>query len=43
MQLGFLILVMFGTCQGEMQYIFLEKNFIIMDFLAVKEAGTDVI
>ncbi len=34
---------MFITFQDEMQYIFLEKNFIFMDFLAVKDAATDVI
>jgi hypothetical protein len=34
---------MFGTFHDELQYIFLEKNFIFMVFLAVKDAGTDVI
>ncbi len=42
--------MMFGTFQDEMQYIFLyhyteqgqvEKNFIFMVCLAVKDAGTD--
>ncbi len=33
----------YSTFQDEMQYIFLEKNFIFMVFLAVKDAGTDVI
>ena len=33
--LGFCIFVMFSRFQNEMQHIFLEKNFIIMDFLAV--------
>ncbi len=37
------VFVMFSTFQGEMEYIFLERNFIFMDFLAVKDAGTDVI
>ena len=41
--LGFCIFVMFSTFQDEMQYIFLEKNFIILVFLTVKDAGTDVI
>ena len=40
---GFCIFVMFSTFQDEMQYIFLEKNFIFMVFWAVKVAGTDVI
>ncbi len=35
--------VMFSTLHDEMQYIFLEKNFIFMVFLAVKNVGTDVI
>ena len=39
----FCIFVMFSTFHDEMQYIFLEKNFIFMVFLAVKVAGTDVI
>ncbi len=34
---------MFSTFHDELQYIFLEKNFIFMVFLAVKDAGTDVI
>ena len=34
--------VMFSTFRDEMQYIFLEKNFIFMVSLAVKDAGTDV-
>ena len=34
--LGFCIFVMFSIFENEMQYIFLEKNFIIMNFLAVK-------
>ncbi len=34
---------MFSTFHDELQYIFLDKNFIFMDFLAVKDAGTDVI
>ena len=34
---------MFSIFQDEMQYIFLEKNFIFLDFLAVEDAGTDVI
>ena len=38
-----MLLVMFSTFQDEMQYIFLEKNFIFMDFLVVEVAGTDVI
>ncbi len=29
---------MFGTFRDELQYIFLEKNFIFMVFLAVKDA-----
>jgi hypothetical protein len=33
---------MFSTFQDEMQYTFSEKNFISMDFLAVKMSGTDV-
>ena len=33
------IFVMFNTFQDEMQYIFLEKNFIIMDFLACVAGG----
>ncbi len=37
------VFLMFSTFQGEMQYIFLEKNFIFMVFLAVKDVGTDVI
>ncbi len=37
------IFVMFSTFRDEMQYIFLEKNFIFMVFLACKAAGTDVI
>ncbi len=31
---------MFSTFQDQMQYIFVEKNFIFMVFLAVKDAGT---
>ncbi len=43
-QLGFCIFVMFGTFQDdEMQYIFVEKNFIFMVFVVVKDSGTDVI
>ncbi len=34
---------MFSTFHDELQYIFLEKNFIFMVFLAVKDVGTDVI
>ncbi len=34
--LAFLIFVMFTTFEDEMQYILLEKKFIIMVFLAVK-------
>ncbi len=34
---------MFSTFHDEMQYIFLEKNFIFMVFLAVEDVGTDVI
>ncbi len=34
---------MFSTFHDELQYISLEKNFIFMVFLAVKDAGTDVI
>ena len=34
---------MFKAFQDEMHYIFLEKNFIFMDILAVKDAGTEVI
>ena len=41
--LGCCMFVMFSTFQDEMQYIFLEENFIFMVFLAVKNAGTDVI
>ncbi len=41
--MGFYIFVMFSTFRDEMQYIFLEKNFIFMFFLAVKDVGTDVI
>ena len=37
--LGFCIFVMFSTFHDEMQYIFLEKNFIFMVFLAAKDAG----
>ena len=40
---GFCIFAMSSTFQDEMQYIFVEKNFIFMDFLAVKVAATDVI
>jgi hypothetical protein len=32
---------MFGTFRDEMQYIFLEKSFIFIVFLAVKDVGTD--
>ena len=39
----FYIFVMFSTFRDEMQYIFLEKNFIFMVFLVVKDVGTDVI
>ncbi len=39
--MGFYIFVMFSTIRDEMQYI--EKNFIFMVFLAVKDVGTDVI
>ena len=31
------------TFQDELQYIFLKKNIIFMIFLAVKDAGTDVV
>ena len=41
--MGFYIFVMFSTFRDEMQYIFLEKNFTFMFFLAVKDVGTDVI
>ena len=34
---------MFSTFHDELQYIFLEKNFIFIVFLAVKDCGTDVI
>ena len=34
---------MFSTFHNELQYIFLEKNFNFMVFLAVKDVGTDVI
>ena len=34
---------MFSTFHDELQYIFSEKNFIFVDFLAVKDVGTDVI
>ena len=34
---------MFSTFHDELQYIFLEKNFIFMVFSAVKDVGTDVI
>ena len=33
---------MFSTFHDELQYIFLEKNFIFMVFLAVKDVGTNV-
>ena len=33
----------FTTFKDEMQYIFLDTNFIFMVILAVKSAGTDVI
>ena len=33
---------MLSTFRDEMQYIFLEKNFIFMDFLAVKDSGTEL-
>ena len=33
---------MFSTFRDEIQYIFLEKNFIFMVFLAVKDVGTNV-
>ncbi len=39
----FCIFAMFSTLNDEMQYNFLEKNFIFMVVLAVKDAGTDVI
>ena len=39
--LGFCIFVMFSTFRDEIQYIFLEKIFMV--FLAFKNAGTDVI
>ncbi len=32
-----------STFHDEMQYNFLEKNFVFMVFLAVKDVGTDVI
>ena len=41
--LRFFIFVMFSTFQDEMQCIFVGKNFIIMDVLAVNVAETDVI
>ena len=46
--LGFCLCVMFSTFRDEMPYteinfIFSEINFIFMVFLAVKDAGTDVI
>ncbi len=34
---------MFSTFQDEMQYILLEKNVNVMNCLAVKVAGTNVI
>ena len=40
--LRILIFVMFRTFHDELQYIFLEKNFIFMVFLALKDTGTDV-
>ena len=39
--LGLCIFVMFGTFREEMQYIFLEKNLIFMDFLVAKVAATE--
>ncbi len=41
--LAFCIFVMFSTFGEEMQYIFIEKNFILKIFVAVKIAGTDII
>ncbi len=41
--LGFCIFAMFSTFRDAMQYIVLGKNFIFMVFLAVRDAGTDVI
>jgi hypothetical protein len=32
---------MYSTFQDEMQYIFLEKNLIFMDFLVAKVAATE--
>ncbi len=38
-----IFVLFYSTFRDEMQYIFLEKSFIFMVFLAVKDAGTDVI